>query len=136
MALTFTEEELAKLEEAICKSQAKRSYYSHKRDIKNFLLGYFEKLSDKALEKVDPKVDPKVDQKNNLKNYQITKVSKGYSYPSSIYKKDSPSEAGVSAHKGIMKKNNLDKNSSFTFYLKNGDESFKFTVQKGKLINL
>jgi hypothetical protein len=157
MSLTFTEEEVKQLEDSICDSSAKRSYTSHKRDMKKFILAYFEKKR-KGSTKKSPSADKKNGsskksqekkslngiKKSNSKNkssnskepkdgYKIVKVSKNYEFPNSIYKKDTPEEAAKSALKGIIRKNDLDDKHTFTFSITSGEKSYKYTTKNGKL---
>lgn len=148
MSLTFTEEEVKYLEDAICNSSTKRSYLSHKKDMKKFILSYFYKLkSSSGTNKVSGKKKSSdknsSDKKSPVKNelvkkgsgrvYKIVKVSKNFEFPSSVYKKNTPDDAAKSAMKGIIKKNNLDDDVTFTFYVKTGDDTYKYTVKSGKL---
>lgn len=151
-SLVFTEDEIIRLEVAINNSSEKRSFASHKRDIKKFLLSYFEKKS--KLESGDkPKIaktkktlatnsktskdikkrDTKNISKKPCNGFTIVKVSQKYDFPSSVYKKDNPDDAAKSAMKGIIKKNNLDNKSTFTFTINSGDKTFKYTSKNGKL---
>ena len=157
MSLTFTEEEVKQLEDAICDSSAKRSYTSHKRDMKKFILAYFEKKR-KGSTKKSPSADKKNGsskksqekkslngiKKSNSKNkssnskepkygYKIVKVSKNYEFPNSIYKKNTPEEAAKSALNGIIRKNDLDDKPTFTFSITSGEKSYKYTTKNGKL---
>ena len=43
MSITFTAEEVKQLTDDICNSESKRSFSSHKKDVKKFILSYFEK---------------------------------------------------------------------------------------------
>ena len=143
MSLTFTEEEVKQLEDAIFNSSSKRSYTSHKKDIKKFLLAYFEKqkIEIKKNEKSQEKKSLSSESSNSKKmkgsndGYKITKVSKNYEFPSSIYKKDTHEEAAKSALNGIIRKNNLDDKTIFTFVITKGEKSYKYTAKNGKLEN-
>jgi len=158
MSLTFTEEEVKQLEEAICNSSAKRSYSCHKKDMKKFILAYFEKLGSssgsnkssrkkkvsggksksqekKSKESSSSKSPGKKTGNNgsSTSGYKIIKISKNYEFPSSVYKKSNPVDAAKSALKGIIRKNGLDGDVNFTFSVKTGDDTFKYNVRNGKL---
>ena len=51
MSITFTAEEVKQLTDDICNSEAKRSFSSHKKDVKKFILSYFEKQRTPAEKK-------------------------------------------------------------------------------------
>jgi hypothetical protein len=163
MSVTFTEKEVEQLEDAICNSTSMRSYSSHKKDMKKFILAYFEKqrtaeskkksdnigkshISEKKnskkknSKKKNSKKKIKSDEKKSPKDpkgpkdgYKILKVSKNYEFPSSIYKKDDPDVAAKSAMKGIIRKNELD-DDTFTFSIITGEYTYKYTCKSGKLI--
>lgn len=129
LSLTFTVEEVKQLENSIFNSSSKRSYVSHKKDLKKFLLSYFDKQKTSI---VKSKKDTKKIKGSN-DGYKIIKVSKNYEFPTSIYKKDIPEEAAKSAMKAIIRKNNLDNNTIFTFSLIKGENLYKYTTRNGKL---
>ena len=147
MSVTFSEEEVKQLEDAICNSASKRSWSSHKKDMKKFILAYFEKQKTPGSIKKNKSKSPSSEKKSNGKEkkvkekylkgpnngYKILKVSKNYEFPSSIYKKDDPNSAGKSAMKGIIKKNKLDDDVTFTFSIITGTDKYKFTCKSGKL---
>ena len=142
LSLTFTVEEVKQLENAIFNSSSKRSYVSHKKDLKKFLLSYFEKQKTSIVKskKDDEKTKSSNENKKDTKKikgsnggYKIIKVSKNYEFPTSIYKKDIPEEAAKSAMKAIIRKNNLDNNTIFTFSLIKGENLYKYTTRNGKL---
>ena len=74
-----------------------------------------------------------MNEKKVKNEYRIIKVSKNYKFPSSIYQKETSDEAASSALKGIIRKNNLDDKSFFTFSIKNGEKTYKYTVKNGKI---
>jgi len=156
MSVTFTKEEVEQLEDAICNSEAKRSFSSHKKDLHKFILAYFEKQRTKGSKKKSKSKSPtgkknetnkssgkkkkketsekKSKELKGPKNgYKILKVSKNYEFPSSIYKKDDPDAAAKSAMKGIIRKNELDDDITFTFSIITGGDTYKYTCKSGKL---
>jgi hypothetical protein len=139
MSITFSEEEIKQLENAICNSTAKRSYSSHKRDLKKFLISHFNKQkTDNEVDKPKKKLsDKKIisDKKDNgsVDEYNITGVSGDYEYPTSVYKKDAPIKAAQSAMKGIIRKNKLNSSDKFTFSIKKDTRTFKYTHNNGIL---
>lgn len=142
MSVTFSDEEIKQLENAICNSTAKRSYSSHKRDLKKFLIAHFNKQKtdnevDKPKKKLSDKkiISDKKDKKDSgsAEEYKITSVSGDYDYPTSVYKKDTPIKAAQSAMKGIIRKNKLKSIDTFTFSIKKDTRTFKYTHNKGIL---
>jgi 5-methylcytosine-specific restriction endonuclease McrBC GTP-binding regulatory subunit McrB len=129
MSLTFTEEEVKKLKEAILASDARRSMLIQK-DLKKFLFSHFKPKVEKR-QKTKPKEKKETKPKKDTRTtYKITKVSDGYDFPSSFYKKDKPIEAAEAALKGIMKKS---KSKNFTFSIKNDKRSFNYRCKDGLL---
>ena len=133
MAITFTAEEVKQLTEKICNSDAKRSFSSHKKDVKKFILAYFEKQGT-SVEKVTSKdKKTKAEKSSENKNetsdgYKIIEVSNNLEFPTSVYKKDTPILAANSAMKAIIKKNKLEStNSKFTFSIKKDNRTFRYT---------
>ena len=141
MSVTFSEEEVKQLEDAICNSTAKRSYLSHKKNMKKFIPAYFEKQITRSKKKSSSnekskkgEVEKKSKSSKGPKNgFKILKVSKNYEYPSSIYKKDDPDAAAKSAMKGIIRKNELDDDVTFTFSIVIGNDTYKYTCKSGRL---
>jgi len=155
MSVTFTKEEVEQLEDAICNSAAKRSFSSHKKDLHKFIIAYFEKQRMKGSKKKSKSKSPSKspskssgkkkketsekkskspkEPKGPKNGYKILKVSKGYEFPSSIYKKDDPDDAAKSAMKGIIRKNELDDDVTFTFSIITGSDKYKYTCKSGKL---
>ena len=142
MSITFTEEEVEKLIDDIRNSELKRSFSSHKKDVKKFILSYFEKqrnLIDKKTKSIDTKTkvekSDSEDKNCSLDGYKIIEVSNNFEFPTSIYKKDTPILAAQSAMKGIIKKNKLKiEDSKFTFSIKKDVRIFKYTCN-GEILN-
>lgn len=158
MSITFNVSEIKELENAIGASTFSRSFSSHKKDMKKFLLAHFKKnksMTKKSNKKVEDKISTskkisskeisskktsskktsnKPKEKSGPKDgYKIMEVTSGYGYPTSVYKKTVPMEAAESAIKGIIKKNKLEMDSTFTFSIKKENRAFRYTYENGKI---
>lgn len=149
MSVTFSEDEIKKLEDAICNSTASRSYSSNKKDLKKFLMVHFKKI--KVENKKDGEKPTKKEKKSSLTKdkkekksddkksngpkdgFKIIEVSKNYEFPVSIYKKDTPILAAESATTAIIKKNKLGIDAKFTFSIKKENRAFKYTYENETL---
>ena len=148
MSLVFSTKEIEELENAICNSTFNRSFSSHKKDVKKFLLAHFKK--NKSESKISNKKDVKEEkmsgnpkEKNGSRKvsdpqgpkdgYRIMEITSGYGYPTSVYKKDIPIKAAESAVKGIIRKNKLGSDAKFTFSIKKENRAFRYTYENGKL---
>lgn len=153
MSVTFTAKEIEELENAISNSTFNRSFSSHKKDVKKFLVAHFKKnksdtvkIEKVKIEKIDkspknksdkiPKKSPNktLSEKVGPKDgWKIMDVTSGYEYPTSVYKKDVPIEAAESAYKGIIRKNKLGSEAKFTFTIKKDNRAFRYTYENKNL---
>ena len=151
MNITFSKEELETFEKEIKNTPFYRSWCSNKKDIKKFLFQLcknhtvitvksistdVKKKTTKDVKKKTTKDVKKITRKienTSIHSYKICKVTQGYKFPSSIYKKSSSKEAAEIALKAITKKNNLGKNKNFTFTLISKEKEYKFTVKNGSI---
>lgn len=151
MSITFTDNEIEELENAICNSSFNRSFSSHKKDLKKFLLAHFKKNKNDTVEpqgktqtktlnsdtgKTKSKTQSKTlkDKTGPSDGWKIMDVTSNYEYPTSVYKKNTPIEAAESAYKGIIKKNKLQgSDTKFTFSIKKENRAFRYTYENEKL---
>ena len=141
MNITFSKEEIETFDKEIKKTPFYRSWCSNKKDIKKFLFQLCKNYNDIAVKSISTEKNTTKDVKKitrkientSIHSYKICKVTQGYEFPSSIYKKSSSKEAAETALKAIIKKNNLGKNENFTFTLVSKDKEYKFTVKNGSI---
>lgn len=149
MNITFSKEEIETFDKEIKKTPFYRSWCSNKKDIKKFLFQLCKNYNDIAVKSISTEKKTTKDVKKNTTkdvkkitrkientsthSYKICKVTQGYKFPSSIYKKSSSKEAAEIALKAIIKKNNLGKNKNFTFTLISKEKEYKFTVKNGSI---
>lgn len=140
MTITFSKEELESFEKGIKDTPFYRSWCSNKKDIKKFLFQLCKNHTDitikntnKKEHKKEPKKITRKTENTSTYSYKISKVTKGYTFPSSVYKKSTAKEAAETALKAIVKKNKLGKNENFTFTISSKDKEYKFTVKNGSI---
>lgn len=138
--MSLTEEKSEKLKEIILKTDARRSFLANNQDLEKFLFSYFtkqiiKKESGDVPKKItrNKKVEASKKITSELKGYKIIKVSNKYTYPSTVYVKETPILCAESAVKGIIRKNKLSDSDNFSFSITNNTKTFTYAYNNKKL---